>query len=60
MNDYEYEKEFIIEKQLLDKVIYLEFEGVYKDAEIYINGKFVIKEVWMMKTLLSGFMWVKF
>ena len=42
--DYEYEKKFIIEKHLLDKIIYLEFEGVYKDAEIYINGEFVIKE----------------
>ena len=37
--DYEYEKKFIIEKHLLDKIIYLEFEGVYKDAEIYINGE---------------------
>ena len=42
--DYEYEKKFIIEKHLLDKIIYLEFEGIYKDAEIYINGEFVIKE----------------
>lgn len=42
--DYEYEKEFIIDKTLLDKIIYLEFEGVYKDAEIYINNEFVMKE----------------
>ena len=28
--DYEYEKKFLIEKELLDKIIFIEFEGIYK------------------------------
>lgn len=42
--DYEYEKHFEINKDLVNKILVLEFEGVYKDAEIYINSTFVHKE----------------
>lgn len=42
--DYEYEKRFTLKKELLNKILYLEFEGVYKDAEVYLNEKKVAKE----------------
>ena len=42
--DYEYEKHFEINKDLANRILVLEFEGVYKDAEIYINSTFVHKE----------------
>lgn len=36
--DYEYEKTFILSEEYADKEITFEFEGVYRNAEIYING----------------------
>lgn len=36
---YYYEKTFYIDKELLDKYITVEFEGVYKNAEIFMNEK---------------------
>ncbi|MCM1368722.1 MAG: glycoside hydrolase family 2, partial [Roseburia sp.] len=37
--DYEYVKIFDVPKEYADKIITLEFEGVYHNAEVYINGK---------------------
>lgn len=36
--DYEYKKCFFVPCELNGKKIVFEFEGVYKDAEVYING----------------------
>lgn len=35
---YEYSKIFEVDKQNMDKEIFFEFEGVYQNAEVYING----------------------
>ena len=37
--DYEYTKRFFVPAEDVDKEAVLEFEGVYHDAEIYINEK---------------------
>lgn len=37
--DYLYEKEFTLPKELRNKALTLEFEGVYRNAEIYLNGE---------------------
>lgn len=37
--DYEYEKEFILPADYADKDLIFEFEGVYRNAEVYINGE---------------------
>ena len=37
--DYEYRKVFALPAQLRDKVLTLEFEGVYHDAEVWLNGQ---------------------
>lgn len=37
--DYLYEKHFTPGTDLRDKTIFLEFEGVYQKAEVYINGQ---------------------
>ena len=36
--DYEYVKKFMLPAEYTGKVLTLEFEGVYKDAEVYLNG----------------------
>jgi len=36
---YVYEKQFDVPKEWRDKEILLQFEGVYKNAEVYINGE---------------------
>ena len=36
-----YKKEFTIEKQYLNKLIYVHFEAVMAHAKIYLNGKFL-------------------
>ncbi|WP_407272831.1 glycoside hydrolase family 2 TIM barrel-domain containing protein [Radiobacillus sp. PE A8.2] len=36
--DYVYKKTFFIPKEYQDKYIVFEFEGVYRNAEVYING----------------------
>ncbi len=36
--DYEYEKEFFVPEEYRDKNVIFEFEGVYRNAEIYLNG----------------------
>ena len=51
--DYEYEKHFEINKDLLNKILVLEFEGVYKDAEIYINSLLYIKKIMDIMISLS-------
>lgn len=38
-HDYEYEKIFEVPEEYSDKVITFEFEGVYRNAEVYINGE---------------------
>lgn len=37
--DYEYRKQFTVPKEYRDKTVLLEFEGVYHNAEVYINEK---------------------
>lgn len=37
--DYEYRKRFAAEKELEGAKVLLEFEGVYHNAEVYVNGK---------------------
>ena len=37
--DYEYIKRFAVDAQLLENKLILEFEGVYRLAEIYVNGE---------------------
>ncbi|MEE1109614.1 MAG: glycoside hydrolase family 2 TIM barrel-domain containing protein, partial [Lachnospiraceae bacterium] len=37
--DYEYKKKFTIPDELRDRKLILEFESVYKNAEVTINGK---------------------
>nr|WP_296957686.1 glycoside hydrolase family 2 TIM barrel-domain containing protein [uncultured Mediterraneibacter sp.] len=38
-HDYIYEKEFEVPKEYIEKEISFEFEGVYHNAEVYLNGK---------------------
>ena len=38
-HDYLYEKHFTPGPELADKELILEFEGVYRKAEVYVNGK---------------------
>ena len=37
--DYEYVKSFFAPKEYEDKIITFEFEGVYHNAEVFLNGK---------------------
>ena len=37
--DYEYEKHFFAPDEYKDKNVFLEFEGVYRNAEVYLNGE---------------------
>lgn len=37
--DYVYEKSFTLSEEFIDKKIVFEFEGVYRNAEVYINGE---------------------
>ena len=36
---YEYEKTFPVPEEWKDKTVLLQFEGVYKNSTVYINGK---------------------
>ncbi|MBQ9481546.1 MAG: DUF4982 domain-containing protein [Clostridia bacterium] len=36
--DYEYRKRFFVPEEYSDKILTFEFEGVYRNAEVYING----------------------
>lgn len=38
-DDYEYEKSFFLPAEYEDKALTLEFEGVYRNAEVYLNGE---------------------
>lgn len=38
-SDYEYTKSFQVPQEYAAKKLILEFEGVYRNAEVYINGK---------------------
>lgn len=40
--DYEYRKLFFVPEDDRDKTILIEFEGVYHNAEVYLNGKKVL------------------
>ena len=40
---YYYEKKFVITKEQLEQCITVEFEGIYKNAEIFVNGRFTHK-----------------
>ena len=37
--DYEYTKNFFVPEEYKDKKVLIEFEGVYHNGEVYINGK---------------------
>lgn len=37
--DYLYEKSYFFGDEYKDKVVYLEFEGVYHNSEVYLNGE---------------------
>lgn len=39
--DYQYEKKFNIPDSYADKNVFFEFEGVYHNAEVYINDRYV-------------------
>lgn len=41
VNDYTYEKKFFVPKDYENQKVFFEFEGVYRRASIYINGKMV-------------------
>ncbi|WP_206477082.1 glycoside hydrolase family 2 TIM barrel-domain containing protein [Microbacterium sp. KRD172] len=41
---FEYTKSFDVPAQWRDKTVRLEFEGVYRDATVYLNGDFVAHE----------------
>lgn len=38
-HDYEYEKTFLCSNEYKNKILTLEFEGVYRNSEVYINGE---------------------
>ena len=40
--DYEYKKLFFVPEEYRDKKVLIEFEGVYHNAEVYLNGKKVL------------------
>ncbi|MGC9472183.1 MAG: glycoside hydrolase family 2 TIM barrel-domain containing protein [Bacteroidales bacterium] len=40
-----YRKELTIGENLTDKTVFLEFEGVYRDARVYLNGKEVARQL---------------
>lgn len=40
--DYEYAKSFSVPAEYADKTIIFEFEGVYRNAEVYINGELAV------------------
>ena len=37
--DYEYTKNFFVSEEYKDKKVLIEFEGIYHNGEVYINGK---------------------
>ena len=37
--DYEYRKKFVVPEEYERKTLILEFEGVYHNAEVYVNGR---------------------
>ena len=37
--DYEYTKNFFVPEEYKDKKVFIEFEGIYHNGEVYINGK---------------------
>ena len=38
-HDYEYVKTFTVPEEYREKVLTFEFEGVYRNAEVYLNGQ---------------------
>ena len=41
---FEYAKTFDVPEEWRDKTVVLEFEGVYRDAVVFVNGDFVVHE----------------
>lgn len=37
--DYEYVKSFTLPDDVSDKTYFIEFEGIYRNAEVYVNGR---------------------
>ena len=37
--DYEYVKSFTLPDDVSDRTYFIEFEGIYRNAEVYINGR---------------------
>ena len=37
--DYEYSRNFFVPEEYKDKKVFIEFEGIYHNGEVYINGK---------------------
>lgn len=35
---YEYVKKFMLPQEWIDKAVYIEFEGIYRNSEVYVNG----------------------
>lgn len=42
-HDYEYIKKLVVTDELKDKNLVLEFEGVYHNAKVYVNGKLAME-----------------
>ena len=35
---YEYVKKFMLPQEWIDRAVYIEFEGIYRNSEVYVNG----------------------
>lgn len=43
---YYYEKELFVPEQWRNKILTLEFEGVYQQTTVYVNGELVQRACW--------------
>lgn len=41
-----YRKAFELDKSMEDKVVYIDFDGVYRNSEVWINGHYLGKRPW--------------
>lgn len=53
--DYEYTKNFFVPEEYKDKKVFIEFEGIYHNGEVYINGK---KRLTVLM-VIPIFMWIQ-
>lgn len=53
--DYEYTKNFFVPEEYKDKKVLIEFEGIYHNGEVYINGK---KRLTVLM-VIPIFMWIQ-